>query len=293
MPRETAAACGSLDLHTHSTASDGLLAPADLVAEARRCGVGVLALTDHDTLGGLPEARGAARAAGVHLVPGLELGCRETANGAEVRTDVLAYLVDPSDSALRALLEHLQVHRAERGRQMVERLRSMGAPVTWGHVEERATGGTVARPHVARALVQVGFVESVREAFDRYLGTGCPAYVGGYPLSPAEACRSVRAAGGVPVLAHPVPPDRPYSDPRRLRWFLPPLVEAGLGGLECYYPGYTSRVSRWLCALADFFGLVPTGGSDFHGADRPANALGSVAIPADTVERLERAARKA
>jgi hypothetical protein len=154
-----------------------------------------------------------------------------------------------------------------------------------------AAGGVVGRPHVARALVETGFVPDTVTAFRRWIGRSCPAYVERYRLTPEAGCRAVRSAGGVPALAHPVPRNNPTSDPLRLRHYLPVLVDSGLGGLECYYPGYAGRTSRWLVALADHFGLVPTGGSDYHGPLRPGMALGSVVVPHATVDRLVAAAK--
>lgn len=281
---------GRIDLHAHTTASDGQLAPAALVQAAAERGVSVLAITDHDTVAGVAEARAAAVSVGVRVIAGIELNCDLPEGSGDDHADILGYFVDVADPGLLRLTEDILAARRERAREMVRRLRLLGADVTYDQVEAIAGSGAVGRPHVARALVAAGFVPDVPAAFRSYIGRGGPAYADRYRLSPADACRRVRAAGGVPGLAHPVPPDRPYSDPKRLRFFLVPLVEAGLGALECYYPGYTARVSRWLVALADYFGLVPTGGSDFHGPGRPERELGSVDVPAGTVERLAAAA---
>ncbi|MFN2250743.1 MAG: PHP domain-containing protein [Anaerolineae bacterium] len=278
-----------IDLHTHSTASDGALAPADLVAAAASAGVGVLALTDHDTTAGYEEAMRAGARYGVEIVPGVELGC---GNGHE-QTDILGYYFYPGDDDLQRLLTDIVTARESRAERMVERLRDLGATITSEQVAALAAGGSVGRPHVARALVDTGFVPDVPSAFREYIGPGRPAYADRYRLTPEEACRAVRAAGGVPVLAHPVPPADPWSDPKGLRSFLPPLVEAGLGGLECYYPGYSAKVVRWLEALAWHFGLVPTGGSDYHGPWREGMGIGCVDVPPDVPERLRAAARGA
>ena len=258
------------------------------MALAARRGVAVLAITDHDTTSGVGAARAAAEAHGVEVVAGVELACE---NG-EARADLLGYIVDPEDAALSRLLADIRLARDARARVMVARLQALGAPIDYDDVAARSGGGSIGRPHVAHALVAMGFVEDVAGAFRDYLGVGAPAYAERYKLSPAEGCRAIRAAGGVPVVAHPVPPGDPRRDPLRLRSFLGPLVASGLGGLECYYPGYTPPVHRWLEALAGHFGLVPTGGSDFHGPWRPENALGSVPVPPDTLDRL-RAARAA
>lgn len=271
-----------IDLHTHTTASDGTLAPAELVALAAAAAVTTLAITDHDTTDGLAAARPVAARAGIALVPGVELGTEDVRG----QHDLLGYFVDVDDAAFQALLATIRDHRHARAVAMVERLRALGAPIDLDDVLAIAAGGALGRPHLARALVAAGWADDVGDAFHRYLGAGGPAYAPRYRLSPAEGCAAIRAAGGVPVLAHPTPPGRPWSDPKRLLAFLGPLADAGLGGLECFYPGYTARVSRWLVVLADHFGLVPSGGSDFHGPHRPQGVLGAVTVPPDTVERL-------
>jgi 3',5'-nucleoside bisphosphate phosphatase len=281
-----------IDLHTHTTASDGQLAPADLVAYARERGVGVLGITDHDTVGGIAEARTTGERLGVEVVAGVELNTDLDLAGPDGpdHADILGYLVDLADPAFARLLHDIRAARQTRARAMVDRLRALDATITYADVDALAAGGAVGRPHVARALVDSRFVPDIATAFRLYIGRGGPAYADRYRLGAADACRAVRAAGGVPVLAHPVPPANPWSDPLHLRTFLPPLVEAGLGGLECYYPGYTARVKRWLEALAWHFKLVPTGGSDFHGPWRNDREVGMVDLPADTLDRLRSAA---
>jgi hypothetical protein len=271
-----------IDLHTHTTASDGSLAPAELVTAAIEVGITHLAITDHDTTQGLLAARPAAAEQGLTLVPGIELSTEYDGGTA----DILGYCFDPDDTTLQALLATIRDERATRATVMVQRLRALGSGITDADVLAIAGEGSIGRPHVAQALVAEGFVSTVGEAFHRYIGDGGPAHAARYKLAPEEACRVIRRAGGVPALAHPVPPGDPYSDPKRLRSFLPSLVAAGLGGLECYYSGYTAKVCRWLDALAWHFKLVPTGGSDYHGPWRPDRPLGGVDLPPDTVDRL-------
>lgn len=275
-----------IDLHAHTNASDGTLAPADLVALAARSGVTTLAITDHDTTDAIRPARAAAEAAGVALIPGIEMSTEDQRGD----HDILGYFVDIDDPAYQSLLSTIREHRHARAIAIVDRLREAGAPIALDDVLGYADGGSIGRPHVAHALVAAGWAEDVGDAFRRYLARGRSAYAARYRLSPAEACAAIRAAGGVPVLAHPTPPGNPWSDPKRLRTMLGPLADDGLGGLECYYTGYTARVNRWLVVLAEHFGLVPTGGSDFHGPHRPHNVLGAVRVPDDTVERLRAAA---
>jgi len=277
---------GATDLHTHTTASDGSLAPGELVALAADRGLAVLGITDHDTTAGLADARAAAQSLDLTLVDGVELSC----DVGQDHMDILGYLIDTEARPFADLLATIRAARKTRARKMVDRLQGLGAAVTMGDVEAIAGGGSLGRPHVAKALVANGFVPDVGAAFDRYIGRDGPAYAERYVLTPAEACHAIRAADGVAVLAHPVPPTRPGADQGRLRRRLEELVDVGLGGLECYYSGYGARVTRWLEALAGHFGLVPTGGSDYHGPWRPDRDLGAVDVPADTLARL-RAAR--
>jgi predicted metal-dependent phosphoesterase TrpH len=281
------AATGVTDLHTHTTASDGSLTPEELVAFAAERGVAVLGITDHDTTEGLAAARGAATTLGVRVVDGIELNCDTEARHA----DVLGYLFDAEDTALQALLTTIRDVRERRAELMVERLKALGSSITFEKVAAVAGSGSVGRPHVAQVLVAEGFVPDVSAAFARYIGPGGPAYADRYRLAAPEACALIRRAGGVPVLAHPVAPHEAHGDEGRLRRFLQDLVDAGLGGLECFYSGYTAQVSRWLVALADHFALVPTGGSDFHGPWRVGRELGAVDVPPETVARLEAARR--
>jgi predicted metal-dependent phosphoesterase TrpH len=275
-----------IDLHTHTTASDGALAPADLVALAAAQGVTHLAITDHDTTAGLAEAGAAALAFGITLIPGIELSTEHD----QSQTDVLGYFFDPTSSDLQVTLRRIQDARVTRAEEMVEKLRALRAPITMEDVLALAGDGVITRPHIARVLVRAGFVADVPDAFNRYIGFGGPAYADRFRLTPIEACAAIRSAGGVPVVAHPVPPGDPYSDPKHLLTFLPALVEAGLGGLECHYPRYTRKVNRWLEALAWHFKLVPTGGTDYHGPWRDGPLPGGVDLPADTVDRLRAAA---
>jgi len=266
-----------LDLHSHTTASDGLLDPAALVHLAHAAGLTTLAITDHDTTDGLAAAHAAAGPLGLAVIPGVEFGC-ELPQG---EIHLLGYLFDPDHPALVAKLAWLRAGRLERGQLMVEKLGALGVPVAWARVQALAAGGAVGRPHVAQALVETGAVADTAEAFDRYLAWGGPAYVPRRRLDPAEAIGLLHAAGGVAALAHPARiPD--------LAVLLPRWVAAGLAGLECYYGEYDPPTVDRLVALAQRHGLVPTGGSDYHG--RPLKdhaALGAgPPVPLDTVDRL-------
>ncbi len=277
---------GRIDLHTHSTASDGELSPRELVAAAAAAGIGTLALTDHDNMAGIPGAQAEAFDHGIEIVPAVEIGCETPSEGI---TDILGYFVEAETPSLQALFLRIRAGREERARAMVDRLRGRGIEIAFEDVAAIAGTAPIGRPHIAQALFDSGVVTDFGIAFAELIGVRAPAYVPRTRLSPAEACAVIRAAGGVPVIAHPVPPGAPRRDPKRLRHLLPTLVEAGLGGLECHYPSYSAGTVRWLRALADHNGLVPTGGSDFHGARRPDRMLGSVDVPPETVERLRAA----
>ncbi len=267
---------GPLDLHTHSTASDGLLAPAQLVALAVARGLRTLALTDHDTIAGLPEASAAAAAAALRFVPGVELSTHVEAG----EVHMLGYFVDTADPALRDALARFRAAREGRAEEMVTRLGAAGAPIALARVHAFAGAGSIGRPHVARALIEAGHATSINEAFERWLVRGRPGYVERFRLTPPEAIRLIRAAHGVPVLAHPHSVDD-------LAGLLPQLLAAGLSGMECYYGDYDEPRKRGYLALARRHNLVATGGTDYHGGDgahrRP---LGSVYIPPQCVEDL-------
>ncbi len=266
-----------IELHCHTTASDGAFSPTALVAQAHAAGITTLAITDHDTVNGLPEARAAATPLGITIIPGCEFGC-ELADG---EVHMLAYLFDDTHPALTAKLQWLRMARRERGREMVARLNALGVPVTWERVQTIAGSGSVGRPHVAQALIEGGWAASTDEAFARYIGWGGPAYVPRARISPPEVVALVAAAGGVVSVAHPAH----IPDLEALLAMLGPL---GLAGLETYYGDYPPETVARLAALAARFDLVPTGGSDYHGRPiKDHGALGARAdVPPDTVDRL-------
>ena len=287
-----------VDLHAHTTASDGVLSPAELVALARGRGLAALGVTDHDSTEGLAAALAAADAA-VTVVPGVELST--DVPGGEIH--VLGYFVDPRSPVLQGKLEMLREGRLRRGHRMVERLNAAGVPIRIERVLEIAGDGAVGRPHVARALVEAGYAESIDDAFIRWLVPGRPGYVERQRFTPVEAVGTILEAGGVPVLAHPLHGLDAGEDSRAAdaaRTFdaaeverrVAELVAAGLGGLETYYAGYDAAAVAYLERLAAQYGLIRTGGSDFHGPGRA--ELGSTPMPddvqAEVVEWLRRAA---
>ena len=261
------------DLHSHTTVSDGVLSPEELVAMAVRRGVRVLAITDHDAIDAIEPARAAAPP-GLEVIAGAELSCR--VDGREAH--ILAYGFDPGDAALRDALARFAEQRRERAREMVERLRAKGVPIEFGDVAEASGHGTIARPHVARALLSRGVVESIDEAFARFLGRGRPAYVEKPRLDPSEACELVRGAGGVAGLAHP--------GTFRRDDLIPLLVEAGLEALEVRHTQHSAAATRHYEAMARTHGLLPTGGSDYHGTPGHDGRLGSPEVPEEWAAAL-------
>ncbi len=271
----------SVDLHTHSTASDGLYAPRELLRQAHEAGLDVLALTDHDTTNGVAEATQAARELGIDFIPGIELNT--DISGGEVH--VLGYLLDLERADLQNALQMLRDARVRRGQRMVERLNEHGINISWQRVREIAQG-TVGRPHVARALMEAGYVKSIGEAFNTYIGKNGVGYVPRYHLTALDAVRLIDSANGLPVIAHPLH----LPGLAKLREDLPELCAAGMVGLETYYGPYTPAEEREILALADEYHLIPTGGSDFHGPGIHPTPLGGRHVPYTAVERLKDAA---
>ncbi|MFY1678661.1 MULTISPECIES: PHP domain-containing protein [unclassified Streptomyces] len=248
-----------IDLHTHSTASDGTDTPAELVRNAARAGLDVVALTDHDTTRGHAEAI-AALPEGLTLVTGAELSCR----GDGVGTHLLAYLFDPHEPALLAERERVRDDRVPRAKGMVAALNSAGVPVTWERVRKIAGDGSVGRPHIAAAMVELGVVGTVGDAFtEEWLADGGRAFVPKHETDPREAVRLVKAAGGVCVLAHPAAAERgrTVSDAA-----IAELAEAGLDGVEVDHMDHTADARARLRGLAADLGLLTTGSSDYHGS---------------------------
>ena len=272
-----------IDLHTHSTASDGLYTPSELLQHAHEVGLRILALTDHDSTAGLEEAAEAAQRLHIELIPGIELN----SDVGDDEVHVLGYFLEYQRPAFQATLKVLRDARVRRGERMVELLNEQGVHISWEHVRELAQG-SVGRPHVARALLDAGYVSSIGEAFDKYIGKHSPAYVPRYKLTPRDAVRLIASANGLAVMAHPI--TLPGLD--ELRCWLPELCAAGMVGLETYYGPYTPEEEQALRALADEYGLIPTGGTDYHGPGIHPTPLGGRFVPAEAVERLQAEATK-
>ncbi|AGS71667.1 PHP domain-containing protein [Streptomyces collinus] len=256
-----------IDLHCHSTASDGTDTPAELVRNAAAAGLDVVALTDHDTTRGYAEAT-AALPEGLTLVTGAELSCRVDG----VSLHMLAYLFDPEEPALLAERELVRDDRVPRAQGMVARLNALGVPVTWEQVERIAAGGSVGRPHVATALVELGVVATVSDAFtEEWLADGGRAYVEKHETDPFEAIRLVKGAGGVTVFAHPAAAKRGRTVPESV---IAELAAAGLDGIEVDHIDHDADTRTRLRGLAKDLGLLVTGSSDYHGS-RKTVALGA------------------
>ncbi len=274
-----------IDLHVHSSASDGTDAPAEVVRRAAAAGLDVVALTDHDTQAGIAEAR-AALPAGLTLVPGMELSCELD----DRSVHLLAYLFDVEDPALAAEADLIRNDRVNRARAMVARLSELGARVTWEQVAAIAGDSVVGRPHIARALVASGAIATTEEAFTGdWIADGGRAFVGRYAPDLGRAVGLVRAAGGVPVLAHPRSPgyEVPYS-------VIEELAAAGLGGVEVFHFDHDAAERSRLTQLATSLNLIMTGGSDDHGSYVPSGSLpagsghglGAETTPPQQYERL-------
>ncbi len=273
--------------------SDGSERPATIVEMAAAAGCSAVALTDHDSLTGLAEAREAADTLGITLVPGCEVSCRkppppagQPAIGGSVH--VLVYFVEPGDGPLQDELVNLRRDRAERNLRLRARLEELGISIDYDAMVAEAGGEAgLGRPHFARALVRAGAVEDIEDAFDRFLADGRAAYVPKSRLSPADVARLARASGGIAVLAHPLTLG---LDPSNLERLVAELAEAGLGGIEAVYGRYTTDERRGLKRMAKRLGLAATGGSDYHGTFKPdlevGTGMGDLDVPDSSLEEI-------
>lgn len=282
-----------IDLHTHSTISDGSDPPGRIPELAALAGCSAVALTDHDNLGGLDEARRSAERVGVTLVPGCEVSCKPEGLAIGSSIHVLVYFVEGEDGPLQDELRALRSDRLSRNRALVERLDDLGIHVDYDSLVADAGGEEgLGRPHFAHALVGLGVADDVNDAFDRWLGNGRPAYVPKGRLHPADVARLARGSGGVASLAHPLTLG---LEPAQLESFARELSDAGFGGLEAVYSQYSPEQRSELTRVALDAGLVPTGGSDYHGTFKPGLSVGlgngDLDVPEHALEEL--AARRA
>ncbi len=273
----------SVDLHTHSTASDGTETPARIVELAAAAGLSAVALTDHDTLSGVPEARAAAERSGVELVPGVELSVDHDGR----KLHLLVYFLEPGRGPLQDRLAELREGRTARNRRIITKLRDLGYDITVDDVLAQAGGEAVGRPHIADALVARGLFPNRSAVFTDLLHDGGVAYEERPRLAAAEAISLARDSGAVSVVAHPYTIDGNRASYRRL---FEELAALGLGGIEVEYPEHPLPLRETLGEVARALGLVATGGSDFHGAGKPGIAVGrgrgSLNVPDDVVARL-------
>ncbi|MEK8213266.1 PHP domain-containing protein [Paenibacillus sp. FSL L8-0463] len=275
---------GRCDLHTHTQASDGMQPPAENVRIARHKGLAAVAITDHDTVSGVAEALAAGLKYGITVVPGVEISTR--AEGKEIH--VLGYYIDTQQELFLSRLAEQRDTRAKRNDSIIGKLRGLGINITLDNViagigRELKPDESIGRPHIADELVRLGAAADMREAFDKYLATGAAAYVSPPRITPELACEWIIEAGGTPVLAHP----GIYGDDELVRGI---LTRSSLRGIEAYHSDHTPADEERYLAMAQQFGLVVTGGSDFHGARQGVifhGDLGSVTVSADVLERLK------
>jgi len=255
-----------IDLHAHTTASDGSLTPRELVHLAKSEDLSAIAITDHDTMDGVEEGLNEGEKCGVEVVPGLEISVKFSGE-----MHILGYYVDRNCEELREALKRLQQYRRERNPRIIQKLQELGLDITMAEAEQAAGGNVVGRPHIAQVLVNKGYTATPDEAFDKYLEEGKPAYVSKEKLTPAEGIRLIARAKGIPVLAHP-------KSLGLTEWELDQLIESlkceGLMGIEVYYSTHSEEETALYLKLARKHQLLLTGGSDFHGAPKPEIRLG-------------------
>jgi len=273
------------DLHVHSTASDGSVPPAELPALAAKAGLRAIALTDHDSLAGILEAMVAAQAAGIELIPGVELTCyldSLTGEG-DVELHVVGLFVDVESAALQERLVQLRVTRAKRVTTICGKLHALGVPLDCDAVMARAAGGAVGRAHVAQEMVEQGYCKDIQEVFQRYIAPGCPAYVPKDRMTPAECFQLIHDAGGCSVLCH-------AGLMAGYKLYIERLVAEGLDALEVHYPTHSAQDEKALLDIARRHGMGVSGGSDFHGAFKPHVGLGQESVSFIELEDLRRRA---
>ncbi|MCZ6602778.1 MAG: PHP domain-containing protein [Planctomycetota bacterium] len=268
-----------IDLHTHTTCSDGIQTPTELMTEAKEVGLDIIAVTDHDTTAGLDEAAEAAEQLGLRLIPGIEL----SVYAMEREVHVLAFFLDRTSPALQEFLQEQKEARVARIYKMLEKLKSIGVDIPPEDVIVEGKKGTLGRPHVARALVKHGYIKEEDEAFRKYIGRDQPGHVPRVKVSPSEGIARMKEAGAIPVLAHPGLYGR--------EGLVDLMIVSGVMGIEAYHPDHSEGVARRFANLAADKGLLVTGGSDYHGRPRGKRfGLGAVPVPESILGPLEAAA---
>jgi len=266
-----------VDLHIHSTASDGQLSPAEIVNKSAEIGLTIIAIADHDSLDGIVPALVAVKAfPQLKVIPCVEISTDVPSGEAHV----LGYFIDYADHKLEANLERMRNSRRERALGMIAKLGNLGMPIDWERVQEIAGSGSIGRPHIAQAMLEKGYIALLKEAFTKYIARDGPAYVEREKMTPVEAVELIMQANGLPVLAHPFT----INDPETL---VIELKAAGLVGIEAYYNGYTVDEIGKLVSLADRHNLIATGGSDYHGLDTSTETMiGGADVPIESAEQL-------
>ena len=279
---------GFIDLHIHTTASDGTDLPSEAVAKARSLGLEAIALTDHDTAAGVAEAAAAGEGLGVEVVPGIEVSSDYRDNNIHI----LGYFIDPEAPALRAVLEWIRTERIARNEYVVDRLADDGFDISVEELHSLYPEAVLGRPHMAELLMKKGYVSSVQEGFDKYLGEGGKYYMPKRRISMARAVETVLASGGLAVLAHPLQYRYPLHEVEEMILYAQSL---GVTALECYYSEHSPGDERWLLAQADRLGLGVSGGSDYHGTRKSRISMGSgmdnLAVPYRVLEDLKKLRR--
>lgn len=264
------------DLHLHTTASDGKWTPEELITQVQKTNLTTIAITDHDTVDGVLPCIAAAMGSDLEIIPGIELNTEH--NNRDVH--ILGYWIRLNNEQLIETLQYRREQRAERGKTIIERLNQLGINIGFDKVQELAGDGVIGRAHIARILLEEGYVESINEAFDKFLARNKPAFVPYQKLTPKEAIKLVLSAGGIPVIAHP----GLMGDDNLIK----ELVEYGLAGIEAVYPSHSQEETNKYLRICEEYQLCPTGGSDCHGnIDKDHAALGSISIPAEWVAQLK------
>lgn len=280
-----------IDLHTHTTASDGRLTPEQLISHAADAGLCAVAITDHDTVDGIAPARQRAREIGMPFIPGIEISAEYTATGT---MHILGYFIDETTESFSDALAFLKQARKKRNPLIIERLNHYDIDVTMEDVQQEAGSEQIGRPHFARAIVKKGFASSIPEAFERFIKKGAPCYVNKERLSPQRAIELIRKARGIPVIAHPKTLNIDFY--RELPRFLAQLKEMGLMGMEAYYYNHSRSEEEYFLGLSRKLAIIATGGSDFHGDNKPKVMLGkgngSLFVPRSVYDHLITAKEK-
>ncbi|MCF8110995.1 MAG: PHP domain-containing protein [Desulfobacteraceae bacterium] len=281
---------GNIDLHIHSSASDGSLSPEQILHQALNCGLAAISITDHDTVEGTEAALAHGIPENLEFVTGVEISAEFPPEyDVSGSMHILGYGITVDEPMLNRMLEKQQAARSNRNPKIIQKLNSLGIKVSLEEIEAETGKNEIARPHIAACLVRKGYAANVDEAFDRYLGRGGPAYVNKFRVPAKEAIETIDAAGGIAVLAHPGLLREPAAN--RLENLVSMLADMGLGGIEAYYPGHDQKQTELYEKIAEKFELLVTGGTDFHGDINPEISMGSgtgdLAVPYSVFQKLE------